>query len=50
MTRWEARGLDSKDQVSHPFLGGLEHYALKATAFHFAASNPEKVMFYNTRQ
>ncbi len=50
MPRWKARELDSEDDVSHPFLGCLKHYALKATAFHFAASNPEKVMFYNSRQ
>lgn len=45
MTWWEARELDSEGDVSRPFLGCLEHHTLKTTAFHFAASNPEKVMF-----
>ncbi len=46
----EARELESEDDVSHPFLGCLKHYALKATAFHFAASHPENDVFYNFRQ
>lgn len=50
MTRWEARELDSEHDNSHAFLGCLKCHELKATAFRFAASNPEQVMFYNSGQ
>ena len=50
MTWFEAREVDSEDDVDCPFLACLKHHALKATAFHFAASNPQKVMFCHSRQ